>query len=106
MKKILLILVLTPFLFVGCTVADIRVGCFESEHEVTMPEPSGGIEAAALTPWQTGAELLTALFSFIPKVWARAEVKAMEEKVNYKKSRSFSIFRLTNAVSKPESPDE
>jgi len=97
MKKILLILMLAPFLLVGC----VTIGEYQAEGIVEVPE-SPGISVAA-TPWTIAEKLFSLLGEVIPTV-GQTRRKAMEERVNYKETRRFTIFRAWKGQA--EKPDE
>jgi hypothetical protein len=84
----------------GCAVDDISVVSYSSNAEVRPSESQpAAVVGSSPFPWDIvlkgASDILTG-----------ARKKAVEEKVGYRESRSFTLFRLKKADSQSERSDE
>jgi hypothetical protein len=77
----------------GCVVNDISVVSYRSSAEVKPAEtPSSPVVGSSPFPWDI-------VLSGVSDIFTGARKKAIEEKVGYRESRSFTLFRLKKADS-------
>lgn len=82
----------------GCAVDDICVVSYTSSAEVKPAEAqprSGGVVGSSPFPWHI-------VLSGVSDILTGARKKAIENKVGYRESRSFTLFRLKKADSQSE----
>jgi len=81
----------------GCAVDEVRLVSYTSEAEVKPPEQPQAVVGSSPFPWDIvlggASDILTG-----------ARKKAIEEKVGYRESRSFTLFRLKSAASSCDPP--
>jgi hypothetical protein len=86
-------LVVMMFLVSGCAVNDISVVSYRSSAEVKPPETSSrDVVGSSPFPWDI-------ILAGVSDIFTGARKKAIEEKVGYRESRSFTLFRLKRADS-------
>jgi len=77
----------------GCAVNDICVVSYRSSAEVKPAEtPFSPVVGSSPFPWDI-------VLAGVSDIFTGARKKAIEEKVGYRESRSFSLFRLKKAES-------
>ncbi len=77
----------------GCVVNDISVVSYRSSAEVKPPETSSrDVVGSSPFPWDI-------VLAGVSDIFTGARKKAIEEKVGYRESRSFTLFRLKKADS-------
>ena len=77
----------------GCAVNDICVVSYRSSAEVKPAEtPSSPVVGSSPFPWDI-------VLAGVSDIFTGARKKAIEEKVGYRESRSFTLFRLKKADS-------
>jgi hypothetical protein len=99
-RLILLVSSAAVIFLYGCAVDDISVVSYNSNAEVRPSENQpAAVVGASPFPWDVvlggASDILTG-----------ARKKAIEEKVGYRESRSFTLFRLRKADSQSERSDE
>lgn len=78
----------------GCAVNDISVVSYRSSAEVKPAETaSRTVVGSSSFPWDI-------VLSGVSDIFTGARKKAIEEKVGYRESRSFTLFRLKRADSR------
>jgi len=83
------------FLLGGCAVDEVCLISYTSEAEVKAPENEprlGGVVGSSPLPWDI-------VLSGASDILTGARKKAIEEKVGYHESRSFTLFRVKAAES-------
>lgn len=97
----LLSLAMLTFLVRGCVVNDISVVSYSSSAEVKPAETaSRPVAGSSPFPWDI-------VLRGVSDIFTGARKKAIEEKVGYRESRSFTLFRLKKANSRsPECTKE
>lgn len=97
---ILLPLVLLTFVGSGCAVNDISVASYESGANVKPTETaSRTVLGSSPLPWDI-------VLAGVSDILTGARKKAIEGKVGYWESRSFTLFRLKNADSRSQTRSE
>jgi len=77
----------------GCAVNDISVVSYRSSAEVKPAETSSSpVVGSSPFPWDI-------VLAGVSDIFTGARKKAIEEKVGYRESRSFTLFRLKKADS-------
>ncbi len=84
----------------GCTVNDISVVSYRSSGEVKPAETAPrSVVGSSPFPWDI-------VLSGVSDIFTGARKKAIEEKVGYRESRSFTLFRLKKADSQSPASGE
>jgi hypothetical protein len=94
------VLVIVLLFLAGCAVDEIRVVSYTSSAEVEAPQSSpASLAARSSVPWDM-------VLSGVSDILTGARKKAIEEKVGYEESRSFTLLRVKAARSAREQGDE
>jgi len=84
----------------GCVVNDISVVSYRSSAEVKPAETSSRpVVGSSPFPWDI-------VLAGVSDIFTGARKKAIEEKVGYRESRSFTLFRLKKADSQSPASSE